>query len=353
MKEKLGIIGHFGAGKAFYDGQTIKTLTLRDGLEKFCGEDFELICADTYYVKHNIIKFLWQLICCLLQCDSMIVLLSKKGRKILFPILYLSTTLLKKKIYHCAIGGRLADEAENTKVKKYISSFKANWVETKELEHRLKAMGVKNAEYMPNFKNIKPIDAEKIKKIESPPFRFCTFSRVMREKGISDAIEAICAVNRIRGNIAELDIYGQIEPSYEKEFNTLIEKHSGTVNYCGIVPPEESVSVLSEYYMLLFPTHWSREGIPGTIIDALASGLPVIARQWRYCDEMLVHGVTGYCYPFDAPEKLSECIERAIEEESSVRNMRSNCLARAEKYKPEVCIADISDKIKKTTGENL
>lgn len=31
------------------------------------------------------------------------------------------------------------------------------------------------------------------------PFRFCTFSRVMKEKGIEDAIEAIRDINSERG----------------------------------------------------------------------------------------------------------------------------------------------------------
>lgn len=345
-KIKLGMIGHFGGEKAFFDGQTIKTRTLWNAFEKYCADDFELISADTYFIKHDPPRFLFQLTKCLISCDNVVVLLSNKGRKILFPFLYAVSAVTGKKIYHSAIGGRLADEAEKPRFKKYISAFTVNWVESKVLESRLRAMGVDSAEYMPNFKNIEILDASGIKPADVPPYRFCTFSRVMKEKGINDAIEAICAVNKTMGNVATLDIYGQIEPAYEEEFRLLVKNCSESVKYCGAVEPDESVSVLSEYYMLLFPTYWSGEGFPGTVIDAMASGLPVIARKWQYCDEMLQHGVTGYCYPYDEPQLLPELIMTAIKSENDIMRMRENCLIGAERYSPETCIAEIADKIK-------
>lgn len=341
----MAIVGHFGNGKAFYDGQTIKTLTLRDGLEKYCGDGISLVCADTYFIKHNPFVFLWQLLKCLVMCDDIIVLLSKNGRKILFPVLYFAAKLFGKKIYHCSIGGRLADEADNPGVRKYIKSFRVNWVETRELEKRLREMGIENAEYLPNFKNINAIDAENIKADTVPPYRFCTFSRVMKEKGISDAINAVADINSELGNVATLDIFGAVAPEYINEFSELVGKNADCVKYCGTVSPNDSVSILSEYYMLLFPTHWSREGIPGTIIDALAAGLPVIARKWNYCDEMLEHGSTGYCYPYDEPQQLTFWIKTAMAE-NNLLQMRKNCLLKADEYDAQTCIGKIAGKLK-------
>ncbi len=39
MKKKIGIIGHFGFGKEFLDGQTVKTKTLAKELKNIFGDE--------------------------------------------------------------------------------------------------------------------------------------------------------------------------------------------------------------------------------------------------------------------------------------------------------------------------
>ena len=96
-----------------------------------------------------------------------------------------------------------------------------------------------------------------------------------------------------------------------------------------------------QYYCLIFPSHWRHEGIPGTIIDALSAGVPIIARKWQYCTEMIDHGATGLIYPFEEPEKLSETIEYAITHEEEIMGMKKNCLKKANEYREEVVIKQI------------
>lgn len=45
------------------------------------------------------------------------------------------------------------------------------------------------------------------------------------------------------------------------------------IKYCGTVSFDKTTEVLKEYFALVFPTRFYTEGIPGTIIDAFASGL--------------------------------------------------------------------------------
>ncbi len=81
--------------------------------------------------------------------------------------------------------------------------------------------------------------------------------------------------------------------------------------------------------------------MPGTIIDALSAGVPVIARRWQYCDEMLTDGVNGYVYDFDKPELLKEKIMYAITHEEQTAGMRKNCLATAERYSEKNVISQV------------
>ncbi|MFR3494185.1 MAG: glycosyltransferase [Blautia sp.] len=53
------------------------------------------------------------------------------------------------------------------------------------------------------------------------------------------------------------------------------------IRYKGMVPFNQSTEVLKNYDALLFPTYYEGEGFAGTIIDAFAAGLPVIASDWK------------------------------------------------------------------------
>lgn len=140
----------------------------------------------------------------------------------------------------------------------------------------------------------------------------------MKEKGIEDAIEAIRDINSERGKkIVTLDIYGPAEESYLNHLKEIL-KDDDVCAYKGVVLANESVEALKDYYALLFPTHWKHEGIPGTIIDALSAGVPIIARRWQYCGEMIDDKKTGLVYDFEEPDLLRTRIEYAIEHQDEM-----------------------------------
>ena len=222
---KVGIIGHLGGQQNFTDGQTVKTKALVNGLRNKGYSN--LVIADTYYMRKNPATFLHQLIQVILTTDNVIVLLSNRGRKLLFPLL--SKLSQKKKIYHYSIGGRLAQEAEeDLEYRKQISSFKANWVESKKIAQKLNELGVDNASYLPNFKCIKQLDVSELENYSMEPYRFCMFSRVMPEKGVEDAMRAIRHVNETIGRlVATLDIYGLVEDTYSERFKWALKNIGG------------------------------------------------------------------------------------------------------------------------------
>lgn len=337
---RIGIIGHFGGKEKFNDGQTVKTIAIYDALKRYGFEDVDKI--DTYYIKKNPFVFIALFLSGLFRDKKYIVLLSSNGRKVLFPILSFMSRHLNKEVYHYGIGGRLAREvSEKPKWKKYVSSFKSNWMESIELAEQLQKLGVRNAIYLPNFKKLNILKENELHTEYNAPFRFCTFSRVMKEKGIEDAIEAIRDINSERGKkVVTLDIYGPAEELYLSHLKGLL-KDDDVCAYKGIVPANGSVETLKDYYALLFPTHWKHEGIPGTIIDALSAGVPVIARRWQYCDEMLKDGYTGLIYDFEQPEQLKTKIAYAINHKADMVVMKKNCLKKAESYSEEHVIKQV------------
>ena len=331
------LIGHFGGNETFYDGQTVKTRMLEDALHRY-GPQLTIYKADTYDYRRNKRKFLRDLAVGVFSSNRILLCVSKRGRRVFFPILYILAKLFRKKVFHSAIGGRLADEArDNKKIKKYLSSFRKNWVESNWLEQNLREQGIENAEYLPNFKFLPMLTPEELPEQIHKPMRCVIFSRGSAEKGVSEAIDAVTRINRESGETAiQLDIFGPVQGDYAAELEQSVAESRQAVCYCGIVSPDESVSVIRDYDVLLFPTRYRREGIPGTIIDALASGVPVIARRWRYCDEMLTHGETGYCYDFDQPQQLRYWLEYALSHGEELLAMKGNCLTAAQRYYPHV-----------------
>lgn len=341
---RVGVIGHFGGHEVFNDGQTVKTVTVYNALKNYGFDHVDKI--DTYYIKRNPVQFCISFLKAIFYDQKFIVLLSSNGRKILFPVLYVLSQF-GKDIYHYGIGGRLAREVtERPKWKKYVSAFRGNWMESILLANQLQTLGVQNAIYLPNFKKLNILKPENLTLNYVVPFKFCIFSRVMAEKGVEDAINAIVSVNAEHGSeLAQLDIYGPIEHGYEERFNKCLDIAGPSCKYCGIVESTESVETLKNYFMLLFPTCWRHEGIPGTIIDALSAGVPVISRQWQYCLEMLEHGKTGYIYDFDRPEELPEVIKYAIDHSDDVVHMKANCLKAAYQYSEQHVMKQIIDEM--------
>jgi len=334
----ITIIGYLAGNQGFNDGQSVKTRTLCCALSKL---GITINSIDTYYVKRKPLGFLWRLGSSLFCSRKYIVLVSSNGRKFLFPILYVFAKIFKKQIYHDVIGGRLADEVQSAPyMKRFLNAFCGNWVESRLLEKQLRELGVTNATYVPNFKLISPLSSSELPAKPNMPLRFCTFSRVVQEKGISDAIEALAQLNGEK-IVATLDIYGSIAMEYQQEFETLCSRYQHFCTYVGVIDADKSIATLKNYDMLLFPTYWPGEGMPGTIIDALCAGLPVLARHWTYCDEMITHLKTGLVYDSDKPEKLTDWLNYAVTHPQEVYAMKSACLSAGAAYTAQAVVPQI------------
>jgi glycosyltransferase involved in cell wall biosynthesis len=132
-----------------------------------------------------------------------------------------------------------------------------------------------------------------------------------------------------------LDIYGQVDSEQTEWFEKLCNSFPDEIQYCGLVPYDKSVDVIKEYFALLFPTKFYTEGIPGTVIDAYAAGVPVIASRWESFEDSIEQGITGIGYTFGKKEELKIILMKLIEEPNVIYDMKRNCLAKAIQYLPQ------------------
>lgn len=345
---QVGICGHFATNKNFADGQTVKTKIFRNELAKVIGQE-EILIVDTYNWRKKPIKLLMECFRLIKKCDNVVIMPAHKGLKVLLPLFALMNTIFKKKIHYVVIGGWLPNYLkENNYLIKYAKKLNSIHVETYSMFEGLKKLGITNIYYMPNFKRLKVLSKSELVYPKNIPYKLCTFSRVMKEKGIEDAIDAVTKINKKYNAIVYyLDIYGPIDENYKERFFQILEKSDNFINYKGVVSYDKSVDTIKNYFLLLFPTLYKTEGIPGTIIDAYAAGVPVIGSKWDSYKDVIDEDVTGIIFNMGDITSLVNMLEQAYKYPEKILMMKNNCLKKALDYSPDLIINEFLKTINK------
>lgn len=344
---KVGICGHFGGNIFFSDGQTIKTKILFEELSQALGGE-EVKIVDTYCWRKKPIKIIMESIFLIMRTKNVIILPGSNGINVFVPLFSLINMFFQRKLHYVVIGGWLPELLKrNSIIFNFLSHFSGIYVETYTMVELLKRSGLNNVNYMPNFKRLDIIDENEIVYSENFPLKLCTFSRVMQEKGIEEAVNAVILINsKYKQVVYTLDIYGQVDKAYIERFENLVSDFPDYIKYKGIINYKESVNVLKDYFALLFPTYYSGEGLAGTIIDAFSAGLPVIATDWNYNREIIKNGFTGLVYDSQDKKKLEEILELIMEEPEQINDMRENCLNESISYSPEIVVGQFIEYLK-------
>ena len=344
--KKIGIIGHFGFGFEYYDGQTVKTRMVAEELERQLGKE-NVNCCDTHGGIKIIHKILFSCFKCLRKYDNVIAMPDSNGVKVIFPWLVMLNCIFKREIHYVVIGGWLSEFLKKRKfLKAVLKKLDGVYVETTSMKTALEAQGFKNVVVMPNCKNIEILKEEELVYPDGEPYKLCIFSRVMKEKGVEDAVNAVKAVNeRFERIVYSLDIYGPVDSEQTEWFDNLKGRFPDYVKYCGIVPYDKSVEVLKNYFALLFPTKFYTEGVPGTLIDAYASGVPVITSLWMNSGDVFDESVCGCGYEFYDPDGLLNVLFRITENTEEMLGKKASCLKFAENYTSEKVVKILTDRL--------
>lgn len=86
---------------------------------------------------------------------------------------------------------------------------------------------------------------------------------------------------------------------------------AGRVTWAGSRQGVEKWAAYRAAEVFCFPTHYSAEGFPVVVIEAMMWGRPVVATRWRALPELVSDGVNGTLVPPQDPEALATAL-RAI-----------------------------------------
>ena len=129
--------------------------------------------------------------------------------------------------------------------------------------------------------------------------RFLYVGRMMREKGIEELLEA---ARQLHDEKTEFQLLGYPDEDYQDKLDAY--EKEGAIRQLGFDPDVHGY--IKNASALVLPTY--HEGMSNVLMEASATGRPVIASNISGCKEIFEEGVTGFgCEP-----KSSEDLIRAL-----------------------------------------
>ena len=146
-------------------------------------------------------------------------------------------------------------------------------------------------------------------------------------KGVLDLIEASRELRRT-GLDHELWLLGGVPDEGPEAAEPVLAAAQGHAVLLGTRSPEEMPAVYAAADVFCLPSWW--EAMPLSVLEAMASGCPVVATDVGDVSRVVVHGETGLVVAPRSPDQLTAALRKVIEDPSSARRMGNAGRVRAE-----------------------
>jgi len=159
-------------------------------------------------------------------------------------------------------------------------------------------------EVVENGINLDQFPGNRHRSLGAPPHQILFLGRLGRRKGIYDIIEAASFL--IRGSYKfTVAGDGEIEEVRRLVSNKGLE---GVFDVPGWLMGKEKAQLLEQADLFLLPSY--HEGLPISILEAMASYLPVIATPVGGIPQLVKHNENGYLVPAGDHKALANAIEK-------------------------------------------
>lgn len=151
------------------------------------------------------------------------------------------------------------------------------------------------------------------RRVRSGEARICYVSSLDSSKGWTDLLEAaddVCDEHEV-----EFHFYGGVGLGWASDavvsrFRTC--RHRERIVWHGPVWGDRKWDVLSESHIFCFPSR--TEQFPLAVLEAMASGLPIVATRVGAIEDAVIEGRGGWLVSPGAPRELANAIEEALED---------------------------------------
>lgn len=141
---------------------------------------------------------------------------------------------------------------------------------------------------------------------------FLLISRMIKEKGIYEFVKAARQI-KAQFPSARFTLVGPIDnnPGAITREEISEWEQEGIVEYAGVQADVRPFLARAEVYVL--PSYYL-EGVPRSILEALAMGKPVITTDWRGCRVTVIRDVNGYLVPPKDAHSLAQAMTHYLED---------------------------------------
>ena len=324
------VLGYFGNRTNKLDGQTVKTRDVYRLAKEQYGDCVEYFDTEEFkFGKTSVFRMLIKV----MRCKDLIYLPAHGNLKYLFPILFCLSVVCRFKVHYVVIGGWLREYLASLPLHRcMLSRVSGIHVETKKLKEELEGYyKFRNVNILPNFRFFDFVPKYSV----SHKLRMVFMARINKMKGLDWLFYlADYIVSNGLEDKFSLTFYGQVNKDDERYFVSNVAKYS-FVEYKGALLPSDIYDNLSRYDVLLLPTHFYTEGLPGSVVDAYIAGIPVIVTAWKYAEEFVDDGVSGFVIPFE--DGQDDLVSRVLLLESNrhiLKQMKENVLVKRGDFSP-------------------
>ncbi|HET9957116.1 MAG TPA: glycosyltransferase family 4 protein [Polyangiaceae bacterium] len=167
------------------------------------------------------------------------------------------------------------------------------------------------------------VNLEKFPDTALPPLgssmRFVLVARLIRDKGIYEFAEAARSVKHMCPE-TEFHLVGGHDSNPAAISRAALEQWiaEGSITYHGQL--EDVRPVLAQSHVFVLPSYY-REGIPRTVLEAMAMGRPIITTDAPGCRETVVQGQNGYLVPVRDSGALASAMLHFVERPELIQIM--------------------------------
>lgn len=137
--------------------------------------------------------------------------------------------------------------------------------------------------------------------------RFLFVGRVMHEKGVDELFAAAKRMKQTYGDGVEFHVVGSFEEGYKPLMDEL--EQTGVVKYHGYQSDMKHFYAMTDCVVL--PSY--HEGMSNVLLEAAASGRPLITSDIPGCREAVEPGVSGYLCPVRDADALYAAMRQFLE----------------------------------------
>lgn len=152
------------------------------------------------------------------------------------------------------------------------------------------------------------------------PFTFLMMGRLMRDKGVGEYVAAARIIRQARPDVRFL-LLTRPENENPTGYTSADLQRWLDEGLIDFLPETRDVRpYLASAHAFVLPSFY-REGLPRTILEAMATGRAVITTDMPGCREPIRHGVNGLLVPPRDPGALAGAMEQLLSSPALVRQM--------------------------------